>query len=85
MPGEDDIYNGYTIRKDTTVVVNIWYAVRLIYHEVFRYISVPARAMLHDANAYPDPFSFEPDRWTNPKIESSAHDPLNVAFGFGRR
>ena len=42
--------------------------------------------MAHDEDAYPDPFSFKPERFIkdgqlNPKIR----DPAMIAFGFGRR
>lgn len=42
--------------------------------------------MLHDAEVYPDPMSFNPERFANlSKEESKAVDPRNFMFGFGRR
>jgi cytochrome P450 len=43
------------------------------------------RGMLHDPNAYPEPFSFKPDRFLDAD-GSFRDDPLlTSAFGFGRR
>ena len=41
--------------------------------------------MLHDPIAYPEPFSFKPERFLAP--DGSFHDDplLTSAFGFGRR
>ncbi|PBK84831.1 cytochrome P450 [Armillaria gallica] len=43
-------------------------------------------AILHDEVAYPDPFSFKPDRFMkNGRLDLSVEDPAIAAFGFGRR
>ena len=44
------------------------------------------RAMLNNEQDYPDPHIFKPERFLkNGKIDSSVRDPVNIAFGFGRR
>ncbi|RXW22176.1 hypothetical protein EST38_g3685 [Candolleomyces aberdarensis] len=48
-----------------------------------------AWAMLHDETTYPDPFTFNPDRFINPETGqidyTHARDPSYVCWGFGRR
>ena len=43
--------------------------------------------MLHDENAYPNPFSFSPERFLDKegKIDPRVRHPDCIAFGFGRR
>jgi cytochrome P450 len=47
------------------------------------------RAMLHDEAVYPDPFTFNPDRFINPETgqidHTRARDPSHACWGFGRR
>ncbi|KAJ7251396.1 cytochrome P450 [Mycena rebaudengoi] len=61
--------------------------------DVYRGYRIPARsivipntwAMLHDEVAYPDPYSFNPDRFMiNGQLNPAVRDP-EIAFGFGRR
>ena len=41
---------------------------------------------MHDANIYPDPFSFDPGRfYTSSSQENVQYDPRKFAFGFGAR
>ncbi|KAG5732706.1 O-methylsterigmatocystin oxidoreductase [Termitomyces sp. T112] len=43
-------------------------------------------AMLRDERVYPDPLSFNPDRFIKDgKLNPNVRDPMHVAFGFGRR
>ncbi len=45
-----------------------------------------SRSMLHDENHYPDPFTFNPDRFMKDgKLNKGVKDPAAAAFGFGRR
>ncbi|EIM85529.1 cytochrome P450 [Stereum hirsutum FP-91666 SS1] len=60
---QDDVQEGYIIRKGTVVFTNIW-------------------KFLHDEETYPDPMSFDPERFLGPKPQM---DPRTVCFGFGRR
>lgn len=42
------------------------------------------RAVMHDPELYPDPFTFSPDRFTASNT-SRQPDPRQFAFGFGKR
>ncbi|KAF8960416.1 cytochrome P450 [Flammula alnicola] len=45
-----------------------------------------AWAMLHNEEIYPDPFTFNPDRFMKDgKIDKSVRDPAHACWGFGRR
>ena len=45
------------------------------------------RAMLHNPDVYPDPFSFKPDRFltADGQLDPSVKDPDFAVWGFGRR
>ena len=44
------------------------------------------RAMLNDERVYPEPREFKPERFLkNGKLDTSVRDPMDIAFGFGRR
>ena len=44
------------------------------------------RAMLNDERVYPEPREFKPERFLkNGKLDTSVRDPMEIAFGFGRR
>ncbi|KAF8148392.1 cytochrome P450 [Crassisporium funariophilum] len=55
--------------------------------------SIPAKttvianiwAMAHDAEQYPDPFTFNPDRFVKKDGSDVQRDPREIVFGFGRR
>ncbi|KAJ7484805.1 cytochrome P450, partial [Mycena galericulata] len=45
-----------------------------------------AWAIVHDEVTYPDPYTFEPERFLlNGKLNPDVQDPEGIAFGFGRR
>ena len=42
--------------------------------------------MLSDERDYPEPHKFKPGRFLkNGKLDRSVIDPMDIAFGFGRR
>ena len=42
--------------------------------------------MLHDESDYPEPYEFIPERFLKDgKLDNSVRDPVDIAFGFGRR
>ena len=42
--------------------------------------------MLNDERDYPEPHEFKPERFLkNGELDSSVRDPMEIAFGFGRR
>lgn len=44
------------------------------------------RAILHDEKVYPDPFTFNPERFIKDgKLDHTVQDPELAAFGYGRR
>jgi hypothetical protein len=79
---EDDVYKGYFIPKGTTVLPNTWCVLTLRKHA---FVELVRRAILHDAEVYPEPEEFKPERFLTEdgKVKD---DPLLVyAFGYGRR
>ena len=42
--------------------------------------------MLNDERVYPEPYEFMPERFLkNGKLDPLVRDPMDIAFGFGRR
>jgi cytochrome P450 len=42
--------------------------------------------MLNDEQVYPEPHQFKPEHFLkNGKLNTSVRDPMDIAFGFGRR
>lgn len=80
----DDTYRGYYIPRGATVVVNSWYAHRIL--NQFQSLIRRFRAMLHDENVYLDPGRFKPERFLTDEgeLDPDVPDP-SPAFGFGRR
>ncbi|KAF8527426.1 cytochrome P450 [Hysterangium stoloniferum] len=67
----------------------------LIEDDIYRGYHIPkgsviignAWAILHDETMYPDPMTFNPDRYldANGKLNPNVMDPAQASFGFGRR
>jgi len=57
------------------------------YHIPANSVMIPnAWAMLNNEQDYPEPREFRPKRFLrNGKLDSSVKDPMDIAFGFGRR
>lgn len=83
---EDDVYENYRIPKGTTIIPNVWCVVLLIREPALPNEAV-RRAMLHDPEAYPDPMTFNPGRFTDPQsnLARKINGNPDAAFGFGRR
>lgn len=48
-------------------------------------MNCPYRAVMNDERMYPDPFTFNPDRFiAGGKLDPTVRDP-EAAFGYGRR
>jgi len=76
----DNVYKGYFIPKGAMVFANIWYVVLL---SLLRFDDdIETRKMTHDPVTYPDPMTFNPERFMGPNPEM---DPADLMFGFGRR
>ncbi|KAI0035649.1 cytochrome P450, partial [Vararia minispora EC-137] len=65
-----EVYNGYDIPEGSTVIANIWRAL----------------GMMHDENAYSDPFAFKPERFLSHEDGGLEEpDSMPAVFGYGRR
>lgn len=67
---------------------------RVIQDDVYKGVRIPKGAavvanlwaILHDERAYPDPFSFNPDRFDHQDLDKNINgDPRRTMFGFGKR
>ena len=88
----DDEFGGYRILKDTTVLANVWFVPSTIAPSIkFILMITLCRAVFHDPQIYPEPFTFNPSRFLSPSIPSPKAtcnvqpDPRRFAFGFGAR
>ena len=76
---QDDVYDNYFISKGTKVIANIWCVLLNLLANSFLH---PTRAITHDEEIYPDPFTFNPSRHLG---DDAQPDPYKFVFGFGRR
>ncbi|KAI0050246.1 cytochrome P450 [Auriscalpium vulgare] len=68
---EDDVYEGYFIPKGSLIVANAWY--------------MAISAMFRDPTVYPDPETFNPERFLTAEGQFKDDPRLNAIFGFGKR
>ena len=48
--------------------------------------SIGLQTKLSDERDYPEPHEFKPERFLKDgQLDSSVRDPMDIAFGFGRR
>jgi hypothetical protein len=84
----DDLYNDYHIPANSIVIPNQWwwpYPVDKYWTLLVSQTLLP-RAMLNDERVYPEPRIFKPERFLkNGELDRSIRDPVDIAFGFGRR
>ena len=83
---EDDIYRGYFIPKGSVVLANAW-RVSVLYR-IFPLLLTYKfhRSLLHDAQLFPDPTIFKPERYLkNGQLNPDIRDSTHIIFGFGRR
>lgn len=69
----------YLIPKGSIVIANILY-VTAFFQVCVLYMMT--RCMLTNEDTYPDPMTFDPERYLGP---SAQPDPRKIVFGFGRR
>lgn len=80
----DDEYKGYRLPAGSIVIANSWCVIILCGPSESNFMTV--RSMLHDEEVYPDPFTFNPDRFMKDGVlDKSARDPSHACWGFGRR
>ncbi|KAH9174412.1 cytochrome P450 [Lactarius sanguifluus] len=66
---EDGVYRGFFIPKGSTMIVNSWFP----------------RGILHNPELYPDPETFNPERFLNDDGTFRDDPMISLAFGGGKR
>ncbi len=78
------MYNGMIIPRGTLVFANIWYVLCIPSHSSSL---LSDRNMTRNPDVFPDPESFNPERYMEDvdATTATARDLRNFVFGFGRR
>lgn len=81
---EDDEYKGYFIPAGSSVIANLWYADPCSSMDPDAH--TVNRAFSRDPRVYPEPETFNPDRFLKDgKLDPAVQDPKTFVFGYGRR
>lgn len=90
---EDEVLDGYLLKKGTVVFGNVWYepsrSLGSLPHVTYRLaFTSHSRTLMHDENYFSMPYEFIPERHL-PEGQSigatALLDPVKYIFGFGRR
>jgi hypothetical protein len=91
VSNRDDVYEGYYIPKGSVVFALEWQVPTNTLHMAREVLTV-SRALNQDSAIYPEPETFKPERWLEPKYptykEPLAYYPSlkgHSGFGWGRR
>ena len=82
---DEDEYRGYRIPKESIVMGNILSVCIQVFTSRKRRFTGDLREILHNEEMYPDPYTFNPERWIKDGKTNSAIRDVTSAFGFGRR
>ncbi len=80
----EEEFSDFLIPKHTWVMANIWHVACTLL-VLFSNLLHKYRAITHNANTYPEPHMFSPERFLPLNGTESQLDPMLFVFGFGRR